>query len=284
MKNILLLTDFSDLSGYAKDLADKVASSLGATLHVVKIVDTPSSVTVSPEGDLLDGMGNDLSGLIAEKEASDQKMKTWVANLKANYKETVAYGSILYRVKEYSKSNDIDLIIMGTNEVSGLQEVISGSLTQQIILNNPIPVLSLKCDRGNIDFSDFLITGDYEQKNEMNFDTIKALQKVFNSKIHMLCVNTKQKFKTTSQALKCMKNFAEINGLENVEYHVHGDKTVEEGIVNFANNYDANHDLDIDIIAVEKKNKSTLNYWFTGCEAIEFVNHIYRPMITYLSK
>lgn len=284
MKNILLLTDFSDLSGYAKDLADKISSGLDATLHVVKIVDTPSTVTVSPEGELIDGMGNDLSGLIQEKEESEKKMVDWVSSLKSKHEDSVEYGSILYKVKEYSKNHEIDLIIMGTNEVSGLKEVLSGSLTQQIILNNPLPVLSLKCDRGNVDFSDFLITGDFEQKEPMNFDTIKSLQKVFNSQIHMVCINTKQKFKTTSQALKCMKSFSEVNGLENVQYHIHNDQSIEEGIVNFANKYDANHELDIDIIAVEKKNKSTLNYWFTGCEAIEFVNHIYRPMITYLRK
>lgn len=284
MRNILLLTDFSVLSGYAKSLADKVASSLDATLHILKIVDIPSSIELTPEGDLIGGMGSDLSGFISEKEDSDLIMQDWKRALKSTVKDSVVYGSILHTVKEYSCVNEVDLIIMGTNEVSGLKEVLSGSLTQQIILNNRIPVLSLKCDRGNIDFSDFLITGDFEQKDPMDFDIIKSLQKVFDSKIHVLCINTKQRFKTTAESLACMKKFVAINGLENVEYHIHGDQSIEAGIVNFANNYDANHELDIDIIAVEKKNKSTLNYWFTGCEAIEYVNHIYRPMITYLSK
>jgi hypothetical protein len=100
----------------------------------------------------------------------------------------------------------------------------------------------------------------------------------------MLTVNTKAKFDITSEAMKKMSSFVELNKLDNVEYHIHSDVTVEDGIVNFANNYDANHDLDIDIIAVEKKNKSTLNYWFTGCDALNYVNHIYRPIITYLNK
>ena len=283
MKNILLLTDFSDLSHYAKDLSDKVYNHLNATLHVLKIIDVPNAIDVKSDSEI-SSTEHDVSVYQLEHELSLRRMPDLVKGLKSNTKTAVVYGEVLNKVKEYVDENEIELVVMGTNEVSGAKEIISGSLTQQVILNNKVPVLSLKCDRGAIDFSDFLITGEFESKEVKNFDVIKSLQKVFKSKIHMLTVNTKAKFDVTSEAMKKMSSFVELNKLDNVEYHIYSDMTVEDGIVNFANNYDANHNLDIDIIAVEKKNKSTLNYWFTGCDALNYVNHIYRPMITYLNK
>jgi len=283
MKNILLLSDFSDLSEYAKKLSDKISDNLEATLHVLKIIDVPSVVDVRSDNEIFSN-GSDISVYELEHELSLKRMPDLIKNLKSKVKCSVVYGEMLDRITTYIDDNEIELVVMGTNEISGAKEMVSGSLTQQIILNNSVPILSLKCDRGNVDFTDFLITGDFEGKEEMNFDMIRGLQKVFNSKIHLLTVNTRLKFSTTSESLKKMAKFVEINNLLNVEYHIHSDETTEEGIVNFANNYAVNHDLDIDIIAVEKKNTSTVNYWFTGCDAIDYVNHIYRPMITYLNK
>lgn len=284
MNNILLLTDFSELSEYAKNLANKIVKGLNSQLHILSVVETPSEILVTDEGELQGGMSSETKGLISEKQEAIRKLEGWKQNLPVSTKSSVLFGELLYTIKHYIKNNNIDLVIMGTHGVTGLKEKFSGSVTQQVILNNRVPVLSLKCDRGDVDFSDFLITGDFESKEVMDFGVLKALQKVFNSKMHLLCVSTKSKFKSTANALEKMKGFAAINELENVEFHIHNDVSEEEGILNFSNNYDANHELNIDIVAVEKKDKSTLEHWFTGCAAIDYVNHIYRPIITYLTK
>ncbi len=283
MKNILLLTDFSDLSEYAKILSDKVGVNLGATLHVLKIIDVPSIVNVRSDYEIFSNE-YDTKFYQLEHELSLKRMPDLIKNLESKVKFSVVYGEMLNRITSYIEDNNIELVVMGTNEISSAKEMISGSLTQQIILNNKVPVLSLKCALGDVCFTNFLVTGDFESKEEMNFDVIKGLQKVFNSKIHLLTVNTRLNLGATSDSLKKMEKFVEINNLFNVEYHIHSYETTEDGIVNFANNYDENHDLDIDLIEVEKKNTSTVKYWFTGSDAINYVNHIYRPMITYLNK
>lgn len=284
MNNILLLTDFTDLSEFAKNLSAKISFGLNAKLHVLNVVEVSSEVLLNDAGEILPGMGGDISSYEKQKKEAEAQIEDWKSNLPGSTQASVKYGQLTKCVSNYIKEEDIDLVIMGMHSISGLKEKLSGSVTQQVILDNRVPVLSLKCDRSDLDFSDFLITGDFESKQKMNFEVLRSLQKVFNSTFHLLCVNTKHKFKSTSESIKCMKEFAEMNGLENVEFHIHNDSSVEEGIMNFANNYDANHNLKIDIIAVEKKDKSTLEYWFTGCAAIDYVNHIYRPIITYLSE
>lgn len=284
MKNILLLTDFTELSDYAKSLATKVAVGIKANLHVLSVVETSSEVLLNDDGDIISSMGADTDTLVKEQQVANEKMSALAFNLPPNANCMVMFGELLDVINKQIKKLNIDLVVMGTHGVTGLKEKFSGSITQQVILNNRVPVLSLKCDRGNLNFSDFLITGDFEEKSPMNLDVIKGLQSVFNSTLHLLCVNTERRFKSTAESLKSMRDFTDRNELVNVEYHIHNDKSVEAGIMNFSNNYDANHELDIDIIAVEKKNKGALEYWFTGCAAIDYVNHIYRPIVTYLTK
>ena len=85
MDQILLLTDFSELSSYAISLADKVAYYSGARLHILKVVDVPSEVQLDPQGELLGGMADDVSSLIEEKHTSEKHMEKWVSDLKSRY-------------------------------------------------------------------------------------------------------------------------------------------------------------------------------------------------------
>lgn len=283
MKNILLLTDFDDLSNYARSLADKIAHSLEAKLHVLKVVNITSDVEISKSGVLQSTCGGDVKHFEQEFEEAQEKMNEWCSCIRANCASSVQYGRLIKSVLLYIESNTIDLVVMGTHGMFTPKEKAEGSVTENLILKTAIPVLSLKCSRETIDFSDFLITGDFTTEKPSNFSIIKDLQKVFHSKIHLLCVNTPKKFVTTEESFKRMRTFVAINGLENVEYHIQNDQSKEEGIVNFANNYDATHELSIDIIAIEKKQKTQLGYLLTGCEATSFVNQIYRPLITYTS-
>lgn len=279
MNKILLLTDFSELSGFAKSLADKIAYHCGAKLNILKIVDVPLDIEINMSGELIPS-SREISWLEDQYKSAQESMTEWTNDLKAEYEASVIYGRIQQSISDTIASTNSELVVMGTHAVSGMKELLSGSIIENVILKNRVPVLSLKCDRENLAFKNFLITGDFEQEN-MDLNILKSLQKVFNSTFHLLWVNTEKNFATSSESIEKMKKFAKLNHLQNVEFHIHNDKSVEDGIINFSENYDATHDVDIDIVAIEKKNKSQLGYIITGCQATSFVNHIYRPLITY---
>lgn len=281
LHNILLPTDFSELSSYAASLADKIAYSLGARLHLLKVVPVASDVYLSENGELSPDLSTDVSVLENEKLQSESQIIEFSKKLKSVTTSSVVYGQIVGSITEYAKNNKIDLIIMGTHGTSGLKEILTGSVTESVIKHCKTPVLSLKCSRENIDFSDILITGDFPAKSSADLELVKLLQQIFGTKLHLLWVNTKKEFLTSLEAIEKMKIFAAKNQLEKVLYHIHNDHSVEEGIMNFANSYDATHKLDIDLIAVEKKNKTELGYILSGCQAISLVNHVFRPIITY---
>ena len=281
MKNILVPTDFSDLSLNAKNLANIIAKHTGAILHFIKVIQTSSDIALNHDGDLLDSCATDQTFLIEQKKEALAAMEDFTKDITQHKITKIGFGHVQQYITQYQQANNIDLVVMATHGVSGLKEFISGSVTEHVTLKSPVPVLSLKCDRSNIDFSDLMITGEFQALYSKDIEIIKMMQNVFKSKLHLLAVNTQKNYLTTSEWLKKMNVFTELHELNNPEYHIHNDKTLEDGIVNFCNNYDATHTLDLDIIAVQKNKKSDLGYLLTGCTATRLINHIYRPLITY---
>lgn len=278
--NILLLTDFSDLSSYARFLADKCAGTLDANLHVLKVIDVPSEIELSPDGELISGMAGQTNHLMLEREESVRLMQEWTKQLNSNINTHVSFGHFQRRVSQFIEKEAIDLVIMGTHGVTGVKELLSGSMTERLIKENRVPVLSVKCDRSDVQFDHILLTGDFD--GLFDFDIIKKIQAAFQSKIHLLSVIKKQS--ESLNRLSKMEEFVNLNGLDNTELHTVISNDTEQGIEDFMNQYETENKVSIELLAVEKKDKSALGYLFTGCQATSIVNHVWRPIITYLKK
>ena len=278
--NILLLTDFSELSEYARFMADKCSSTLEANLHVLKIIDIPSEIELNNEGEPLSGMAGDVQHLLEDRDQALSTMSSWISDLKSNVQSAVIFGHFQKSAKDYIDKHEIDLVVMGTHGVSGIKEFLSGSMTESLIKNNRVSVLSLKCDRSDVAFEHLLITGDFE--GVFDFEVIQKIQKVFNSKIHLLSV-IKDVDREESILIK-MENFIIDNHLDNTLCHTVISDDEEQGIEKFMNKYVVDNQISFELLAVEKKDKSALGYLFTGCQATSIVNHVWRPILTYLKK
>lgn len=103
---------------------------------------------------------------------------------------------------------------------------------------------------------------------------IKELQQAFGAKIHLLRVNTSDDLKTTTVIQDRMKNFADLNGLENFEYHIYCDKNVESGILHFTEDYG----MDMIGIGVEPDRLANL---FHKHVSSALVHHVYHPVLTF---
>lgn len=280
MENILLLTDFSDLSAYARSVADKIALKSNANLHVLKVVETTSDVLVGADNQITSSEAADISKYQEEMDANLQEMEKWCASIQSKCKKVVLFGSIHNKTIRYSEAEKMDLIVMGTHGLKGFSEMVSSSVSEHLIKSTHIPVLTLKCDREQIDFSDIVITGNFKSEYYPQLNTLKILQKLFNSKINLLWVNTEKDFKTTNEIMIQMEDFVSYNDLNNVEYFIQNDISVEDGILNFSTYYEHVNKTEIDLLAVEKK-KSGWGLAFSKCEATGLVNHIYKPIFTY---
>ena len=142
--HVLIPTDGSDPAKPAVEMALDLAETHDATLHVLFIVDQPTSVSGMGEGfsgldDLLDTLeerGHEATGVIVE-QARERDIKTTAAVRRGN-----PHDDIL----SYAEDNGIDVIIMGTHGRTGVKRALLGSVTENVVRHSEIPVLTVHRD------------------------------------------------------------------------------------------------------------------------------------------
>ena len=141
---ILIPTDGSNPSKPSVEMALNLAEAHDATLHVLYIVDQPTSVS---------GMGEGFSGLDdlldALEERGQQATKAVVEQARERDIETTAAvrrGNPPDDILSYAEDNDIDVIVMGTHGRTGVKRALLGSVTENVVRHSEIPVLTVHRD------------------------------------------------------------------------------------------------------------------------------------------
>lgn len=140
MVNILVPTDFSDLSRVSIDFAIKLAKEIDGNitiLHVVSIMHAtrPSmrSRIEAMEGDLVELAKEEMDKLMGELS----KTTKLATPLTARIGKGTSFHDV---IKVEAKRTKSDLIVMGTRGASGLKKVVLGSNTTSIIETRKIAV------------------------------------------------------------------------------------------------------------------------------------------------
>lgn len=141
---ILVPTDGSDPAKPAIEMALDLAETHNAVLHVLYIVDQPSTVSGMGEGfsgldDLLNTLekrGQEATKAVVE-QAKERSIETTTAVRRGN-----PHDDIL----SYAEDNDIDVIVMGTHGRTGVKRALLGSVTESVVRHSEIPVLTVHRD------------------------------------------------------------------------------------------------------------------------------------------
>ena len=139
MKRILLPTDFSENANNAVRHAVQMYGDEEVTFVFFHTFFTPHT---SPDAskEVVD----------SEREESMQRFDQLINTLRSDYPSFVLsfekifkYGYFENTVREVIDSLDVDLIVMGTQGASGLEEVLIGSSTANVIRDVDCPVLAI---------------------------------------------------------------------------------------------------------------------------------------------
>ena len=141
LKNILVPTDFSELSGNALTTAIAMCKRHNATLHLLHVVDNryfivphEASVTANYLMPELEKSGMDRLVELADKINAKHNIRTETHLENGNPSDVI--GKKALEVK-------CELIVMGTHGASGLREFFIGSNAYAVIKNTPVPVLTI---------------------------------------------------------------------------------------------------------------------------------------------
>jgi len=165
MKNILLLTDFSDNAQNAIHYALQLFSGSKCIFFILNVqkvstYTTSDLMVSSTASSVYDSIiKNPKNALVKMVDDIDNKYR------KEEYlfNAICDYDSFLSSVNQVVAAKDIDLIVMGTNGASGAKEVIFGSNTLSVIRNVNCPVFVVPEGYKFVKLENILLATEYDE-------------------------------------------------------------------------------------------------------------------------
>ncbi len=129
-KKLLFPTDFSKIAEYTLDYAISMAEKYKAKLHLIHVVDESIDVTgfYIPHSSI-EAEEDDM--VKAAKKALDKLCHLKLGGTE-EYETKVLEGVPHKEIVKYVNENDIDLLIMGTHNKKGIEQLLLGSTTKSV--------------------------------------------------------------------------------------------------------------------------------------------------------
>ncbi|WP_298493492.1 universal stress protein [uncultured Algibacter sp.] len=272
MKKILVPTDFSTQAENALKVAAQLAKTYSAEIYLLHLIEIPLHEVdaMSSHSDLPEAM---FFMKLAHKKFENLLNKDYLKDVKVH--ETVDFNEIFKGVFHNCIKHGIDLIIMGSNGVSGLKEMLIGSNTEKIVRTSNIPVLVVKKEHETFNVKNFVFASDFKDESKTAYHRAIGFAKILDAKLHLLTVNTPNKFMTSEYAKKRMIEFANSSNFSNYTMNIYNDMTIEKGIMNFSESIQA------ELIGMSTHGRQGISHFFNGSISEDLVNHAKRPVVTF---
>ena len=273
MKKILFPTDFSAVSNNAFLYALKFAESINAeiiTLHVYEL----------PIVNNTDGFPSYLVEIYDVVEWGQFESYKGQIPLLRNIAEAnglghiklsheILMGDLVSNIKEISKKEGIDYVVMGTKGATGLKETFLGSTAGDVLSGTDAIVLAIPEQSHYSQIKNIAFTSRFREKDRVALSKLIRLTKGFDAKIHCLYV------KTSGSDLKevVLADWKLLFKDENVDFHIIENNNVEETILQFT------QDENIDLLAMLHYKRSFLEGLFHFSLTKKIVHHIQIPIL-----
>ncbi|MBZ9651754.1 universal stress protein [Psychroflexus montanilacus] len=274
MKKILVPVDFSTPSENALKVAAKLAQKNNAELHVLHVIELAESLFGAEQFNVNDEQIIFFMKL-AKKRFSQFLDKDYLKDIKTT--EHVEPGSTSVAISELVDENQIDMIVMGSSGVSGIEEIVIGSNTEKVVRHSKIPVLVVKNEIKDINIKNAVFASNFEIENLEPYKKAKKFADSFSAKMHMLYVNLPgNQFSSTSEIHEQMRVF--LNKVEmpldRKFIEIFNDYTIQEGVLN------GSEYLKADLIIIPTHGRKGLSHFFNGSIGEDVVNHSELPVLT----
>lgn len=274
MKKILVPVDFSKPAENALRVAAEFSKKNNAELYVLHVVEMAETLFGTEQFNV-----NDEQIIfflkMAKKRFAKFLNKPYLEGLKVI--DSVEVGSPTMGITEIVAEEGIDLVIMGSNGATGLDEILIGSNTEKVVRHSKVPVLVVKQELDKLEIKDIVFASNFEEENLNAFKNAKTFADSFDAKLHLLYVNLPgNQFYSSEEITQQINKFlekAEMQEFHNIK--IYNDYTIELGVINGAKA------LGADIIAMPTHGRKGLSHFFNGSIGEDVVNHSTLPVITF---
>ncbi|RFC54572.1 universal stress protein [Brumimicrobium aurantiacum] len=269
---VLIPTDFSIEAEYAYQMVKNLSKKGEFEITFLHILNVPDTVTLGMDG-MINTCGEiDINFVEIQREMALEKLKS-LQESHPEVKTELTFGHTTNGIIQFAEDNQFDLIALGTKGASGFAERFIGSNAQHIARNSDVPVLSLMCDRSELELKNLLFIHDFKEYEVQDLKLIKRLIKMYDTKLHFLQVNDDENQDETIK--ENMAIFAQKNDIVNFESHILREGNVEEGVKKFA------EQNQMDILCLGTHGKGGI---FHKSITESLINHLYKPIISYKIK
>ncbi len=143
MKRILVPIDFSEFGKHSIRYGCEFAKKFSAELHLLNVVEDIYPIVPEP------GTASPITGeyLVGLKESSERAIENlpeaeWQSDLKIV--RSVVSGTPFLEIIRYARTEEIDMIVIGTHGRSGLIHALMGSVAEKVVRKAPCPVLTIR--------------------------------------------------------------------------------------------------------------------------------------------
>ena len=252
MKKIIVPIDFSEYSEHALKAAALLSKKISVEIYALHMLDL-QEFNLSHSAEYSQEKGIFFLKL-AEKKFKEFLQKDFLKEVKVV--PVIKHYKVFSEVNAIAKEINADLIIMGSHGASGLKEFFTGSNTEKVIRYAEIPVLILKNELKDVDFSDVVFATDFSDETIPAYKGMLTFLDFLGAKKHLL-----------------LSAEGNVDRLINVNFVCA--KTVEDGILSFSNA------LGADLIALITHGRKGLAHVFSGSISEDISNHSSLPIITF---
>jgi len=276
MKKILVPFDFSEVSQFSLDFACEIANKVHSEITLINVIEHPTPDSFKTMG--FKGM-DPMEQLYIKKlyETVEAKLASVVSD--AKYEDDmintkIQLGSAFHTIIDEITEEKVDLVVVGTEGIDGLNEFFVGSNAEKIVRKAECPVITLQNKAEIEPINKIVFASDFVHTNDDFVARLKELQSMFGAELNIVKINTPASFTSTRHDTKQMEDFVEKYGIENFTIDIYNYKNEEDGIILFA------EDIEADMIALGTHQRRGVGHFLAGSIAEDVVNHATVPVWT----
>ena len=142
-EHLLAPIDFSDHSRTALRLTKEIAARYGATQHLLFVAERRVLPTFSDTGIPGIGVVEMDPDIVANAEAALEQLNGHVGGPEVSSAYHVEKGDVAEDIIDFAEANAVDLIVMATRGLTGIDRFVLGSNTERVVRAASCPVLTV---------------------------------------------------------------------------------------------------------------------------------------------
>ncbi|UCF84050.1 MAG: universal stress protein [Desulfobacteraceae bacterium] len=144
-KKVLFCTDFSENSDYAFEFAYGIAKRDEGLLYILHVIPENSHQAFA-----MNMLTNEQLGQIQktiEEDLDNNFKERYIKNIEngIRYELVTKSGREDEEILNFTKKENVDIIIMGTHGRTGIDHVFFGSIAEKVLRQSPFPVFVIPC-------------------------------------------------------------------------------------------------------------------------------------------